>query len=140
MTYAVKVNYPVSKPISEVFDAVVNKEKITQYFVSHSSGDMVAGQTLIWRWEDYNAEGPVKILKVEENQLIQFEWDVQGKLVVVSMFFEEKGKNKTHLTITEEGFELNDKDVKRMLDQTQGWTDFCCSLKAYLYAGINLRG
>lgn len=139
MTHFVKVAYTISKPIDVVFDAIVNKDKIVNFFVSDASGDLEAGKTIIWTWADYNAEGPVHVKKIIENELIEFEWDVQGKMVLVSMVFKEKEGNKTHLTIMENGFELTDKDVKRMLDQTQGWTDFICCLKGYLYAGINLR-
>ena len=29
--------------------------------------------------------------------------------------------------------------IEKALQQTQGWTDFICSMKAFLYCGINLR-
>jgi hypothetical protein len=35
-------------------------------------------------------------------------------------------------------FELNEEGAKTMLGQTDGWTDFMCCLKVYLYTSINL--
>ncbi len=46
---------------------------------------------------------------------------------------------KTNIEISESGFEMKKKENKKALLQTQGWTDFICSLKAYLYTGVNLR-
>ncbi|MFT6850543.1 MAG: hypothetical protein ACJATA_001357 [Sphingobacteriales bacterium] len=34
---------------------------------------------------------------------------------------------------------MNEEGVQRAMRQTQGWTDFICSLKGFLYTGINLR-
>jgi len=53
--------------------------------------------------------------------------------------FSEENKGKTNIEITEDSFEENEEGIKRAMGQTQGWTDFICSLKAYLYTGINLR-
>ena len=45
----------------------------------------------------------------------------------------------TRLVATEGPFERTEEGVKRALGQTQGWTDFSLSLRAYLQHGLNLR-
>lgn len=43
------------------------------------------------------------------------------------------------MTITETGWPMDDEGVARALEQTAGWVDFLCSMKAYLVYGVNLR-
>jgi len=76
---------------------------------------------------------------VIENEQITFDWEASGNKATVSMSLSSKEENKTKLVITENSFEANEKGIAKALQQTQGWTDFICSLKAYLYTGINLR-
>lgn len=51
----------------------------------------------------------------------------------------EADGDKTRITASEAPFALTEEGVARALGQHQGWTDFCCCLKAYLQHGINLR-
>jgi len=74
-----------------------------------------------------------------KNESISFEWDASGKLARVDVVMESVSTNKTTLEITESSYELSEKEVSKALQQMQGWTDFICSLKAYLYTGVNLR-
>jgi hypothetical protein len=43
------------------------------------------------------------------------------------------------VAITEGGWPKGDEGIQRALGQIRGWTDFICSMKAYLQHGINLR-
>jgi len=45
----------------------------------------------------------------------------------------------TKVTIDEHPFELAEEAAVRAIRQTQGWTEFCCGLRAYLEHGIDLR-
>lgn len=139
MINSAKVAYHISKPIDEVFDAIINQEKITKYFISKTTGNLVEGAELTWFWEDYGVQAPVRVTKIVDQSLIEFTWGVDDEMGHVSMVFTEKNEGQMHLEITEGKFDFNEKGVAKMLNQTQGWTDFCCCLKAYLYAGINLR-
>jgi hypothetical protein len=87
MDIDVKVKDKILKPIAEVFDSVVNPQKLSNFFISGASGPLEEGASIIWFFENIGGQLPVTVA----------------------------------------------------LQQTQGWTDFICSMKAFLYGGINLR-
>lgn len=55
------------------------------------------------------------------------------------MLLSSEEKHKIKIFITKDAFEANDEGLKKAFQQTQGCTDFVCSLKAYLYTSMNLR-
>ncbi|TVZ25337.1 uncharacterized protein YndB with AHSA1/START domain [Gillisia sp. Hel_I_86] len=139
MNIQVKVTDHVVRPLEKVFNSIIDPVQITKYFVSNASDQLSEGNKVTWVFKDYNVELNVEVLKVIENEQITFNWEASGikTRVSISLFSEEK--NKTKLVITEDSFETNKEGIAKALQQTQGWTDFICSLKAYLYTGINLR-
>ena len=139
MDIKVDVKDSIAKSIEEVFDAIVNPEQIIKYFASEVSGKLDLGEKVFWSFDDAGVKLEVTILKIEHNKHISFQWEASGKTAVVDIELETKNQNLTDIRIRESSFELNESEVQMALGQTQGWTDFICSLKAYLYAGINLR-
>ena len=139
MEFKVDVTDIIQRNITEVFNAIVQPQQITKYFVSHASSELSTGEKIKWEFSDYSVELEIEVLEVEKDKLIKFSWEAPGKATVVDMNFKVVSQNATELHITESNFEMNEDSVKHALQQTQGWTDFMCSLKAYLYTGINLR-
>ena len=139
MSIQVKVTDHIMRPVEKVFSSIVDPTQITKYFVSNASDKLVEGTQVTWEFKDFNVKLNVDVLKVIENEQITFDWEASGNKARVSMSFSSEGENKTKLVITEDSFEANEKGIAKALQQTQGWTDFTCSLKAYLYTGINLR-
>ncbi len=139
MSIDVKVKDKIFKPIEDVFNAVVNPEKLSGYFVSKSSGPIENGASLTWFFNGEDIIVTVKILAVVKNELIRFEWEASGSKAQVDIEFNRKDNDATVVVITEKSFPFDKAGVAKALQQTQGWTDFICSLKAYLYCGINLR-
>ena len=131
----------ICKPIAEVFDAVINSNKINQYFVSSASADMVEGTSLKWRWEEFNYEADVTVLAVEINKSISFQWIGGGyKLSNVILTFESNAEGTATLIKAEEsGWDFDQKGVETAIQQTEGWTHFLLCMKAYLIHGIDLR-
>ena len=139
MKLDVNVKDIIFKDIHTVFNAIVDKNIITKYFVSHADKNITEGANIAWEWQDFNAKCNVSVLKVETNKQIVFTWegnDIQTKVEIHLNALEE---NKTELIITEKSYNKDEEGIKKVMQQTQGWTDFSCSLKAYLYTGINLR-
>lgn len=139
MSIQVKVSDHILKPIEVVFKAIVDPTKITKYFVSDASDFISEGKNIEWEFRDYNVKLTVDVLKVIKNEQITFDWEASGKKARVSISLISENADKTKITITEDSFEANEDGIAKALQQTQGWTDFICSLKAYLYTGINLR-
>lgn len=139
MSFQVKVSDHIFQPLDKVFSAIEDPNQITKYFVSDASERLAEGKKIIWEFKDYNVKINVEVLKLVNNEQITFNWEANGNKSLVSMSFSSEGKNKTNVVITEDAFEFDVEGIKKAMQQTQGWTDFLCSLKAYLYTGINLR-
>ncbi len=139
MSIQVSVTDYIMRPLDKVFNTVVDPSHITKYFVSDVSDYLSEGKKVIWEFKDYNVKLDVTVLKVIKNQQITFDWEASGDKARVSMSFSSENENKTKLVITEDSFKTNEEGIAKALQQTQGWTDFICSLKAYLYTGIKLR-
>jgi uncharacterized protein YndB with AHSA1/START domain len=133
----VRVEYAIDRPVAEVREAIVDPAKMAQYFISHGSGRMTAGAKLTWAWTDVGAKASVHVREVTDDR-ITFLWAAGGAPTQVTITLTADGA-KTKLVATEGPFERSDDAVARALQQTQGWTDFCCSLRAYLHHGVNLR-
>lgn len=139
-TFDVQVNYGISRSVGEVYQAIVDPLKLSNYFASQTLGDFKEGNTVTWVFDDVDAKCEVHIIRLKDNEEVRFKWNaVAGKMNEVSILLKAEGDNHTNITITESKFDYTKDQIKRAMGQTQGWTDFICSLKAYLYADINLR-
>ena len=136
MKLTAKATLQIQKPVDEVFDAIVNPEHITKYFISRSSGPMETGKKLTWEFGDFSGGFPVNIREVQSNRFVSFVWDQE---TVVDIAFEAQPDNSTVVKITEGEKELNEQNLKWLTDNTFGWGNFLDCLKAYLEYGINLR-
>ncbi len=122
-----------------VYEAIVKSNKITKYFTTRTSGDLVKGEEIIWNFDDVGVTLKIRVLKMDENKSISFSWKASGQPAIVEILIKAEKSNKCTIQILEGPFRKTDEGIQRVLEQTQGWTDFICSLKAYLYTGINLR-
>jgi uncharacterized protein YndB with AHSA1/START domain len=70
-----RVSARISKPVGEVFNAVVNPKKLSGYFTTKrgASAPLVAGTTVTW-W----GEVPVEVDEVETDRRIVLRWDGAG--------------------------------------------------------------
>ena len=68
----INVAMQISKPINEVFEAIVNPEKMCNYFISQSTGRMEEGKNLVWKFPEFDMEFPVNVVKVEQNSFISY--------------------------------------------------------------------
>jgi len=64
------VQTKIMRPVADVFDAVVSKEKMLHYFVDGASGDLTEGATIHWHWNHYG-DNPVVVKKIVQNELIE---------------------------------------------------------------------
>jgi uncharacterized protein YndB with AHSA1/START domain len=139
MDFDVNVRERILKPLNEVFDAVIDPEKMSHYFISRASGPVKAGTTVEWEFADVGAKVSVDVTEVVPNERIVFEWAAAGASSRTTIRFTADGPGVTVVTVNEAKFALDDEGVKRAMGQTAGWTYTLCCLKAYLQFGINLR-
>ncbi len=139
MTLEIKVAYQIQKPVTEVFEAIVDPKKMTNYFISESSGRMEAGKTVFWKFPEFEAEEPIQVEKVVQDNLVSFYWKIDGMDHLTEITLEPKENDSTLVTITEKERENDVAGINWLKGNTEGWANFLCCLKAYLEYGINLR-
>jgi uncharacterized protein YndB with AHSA1/START domain len=136
------VQAKIQRPVKEVFDAVYNPGKLTQYFTTAgASGPLDEGTRVVWRWSDYPHDVPVQVTKVVPNELIALSWEAAGGGydTHVEMRFEALDDSSTLVKITESGWRDDEPGRKASYDNCHGWTQMTCCLKAWAEYGINLR-
>ena len=135
----VKAAIQISKPVGEVFEAIVDPVKMSNYFISESSGRMEEGKKLVWRFPEFDMNVPVRVGKIEKNKYISFYWDSDGIELLSEMALTTKANNSTLVSVTEKSRENDEAGIKWLVGNTEGWANFLACLKAWLEYGINLR-
>ena len=137
----IKTGIQVLKPIGDVFEAIVNPDEMKNYFISKSSGYMKEGKTLTWKFAEMEIEFPVSVVKIEKNKYVAYKWDgaFDGEETLVEINLHAVDNNITFITITEKSKENNDKGIKWLKSNTEGWANFLACLKAWMEYGIHLR-
>lgn len=136
----VKAAIQILKPVSEVFEAIADPGKMSQYFISKSTGRLEEGKVLIWKFPEFDMEFPVKSGKIRKDEYISFYWDSDGNELLVEMTLESKQNGQaTLVSITEKERKNDEAGLKWLVGNTAGWANFLACLKAFLEYGINLR-
>lgn len=136
----VKAALQIQKPVAEVFDAIMDKEKMSNYFISNASENISANKTVHWEFPEFEGSFPVEIGEVIDNKLISFLWESsEGQNIKVDINLEKAPGNNTVVRITEGDMENTEAGVEWLVRNTEGWANFLACLKAYCEHGINLR-
>jgi uncharacterized protein YndB with AHSA1/START domain len=138
-TLEIKAALQMLKPVNEVFDAIIDPVKMSNYFISKSSGKMEEGKKILWRFPEFDMEFPIRVGKIEKDRYISFYWDVDGLELLTEMTLTPRANNSTLVSITEKSRENDEAGIKWLMGNTEGWANFLACLKAYLEYGINLR-
>ena len=126
----------IRKPVTEVFDAVHNPKKLSEYFTTGgASGPLDEGKTVTWDFADFPGAFPVQVKKVVPGQMIVFEWKAgDGDYDTrVEMNFEALDPGSTLVKIGESGW----KDTQEALDN---WYGELSRLDAYALLSQGLPG
>ncbi|MDM5338178.1 SRPBCC family protein [Fictibacillus enclensis] len=130
----------ILKPVNEVFEAFVDPSKIGNFWFSSRSQRWDQGKTITLRYDEYDAQGDMKITEIELNKKIVFHWGTNGEGHRVMITLNELDNSESIIEITEEGFNENDENIiSQMLDNKEGWVYMLTCLKGYLEYGVNLR-
>ncbi|MDE3839114.1 hypothetical protein C0966_07025 [Bacillus methanolicus] len=128
----------ILKPANEVFEAIVGPEKIGNFWFSSSSDRWEQGKTITLRYDEYDAQGDIKVLEVEENKKIVFSWGGYGQETVVTITLNELDHMSTIIEVNESGLKEDDPGiVNKMIGQKEGWVYVLTCLKGYLENGAN---
>ncbi|MCP9198907.1 SRPBCC domain-containing protein [Gramella sp. GC03-9] len=130
----------ISRSREDVFEAIVEPEKMSNYFISESTGRMETGKKLKWRFPEFKAWFDIEVLETSKPESIRYIWEgAEGKDLTVEIKIEEISENKSLVSITEGKMKNDDAGIKWLGQNTAGWANFLACLKAYLEYDINLR-
>lgn len=136
----IKTGLRVAKPAGEVFEAIVDPEKMSNYFISKSSGRMEAGAVLQWSFPEMAMSFPIRVIAAEPGRQVSFAWSTEdGSETIVDMQLKAVDENTTFVVVTEGEKTLSEASLRWLKSNTEGWANFLACLKAFLEYGINLR-
>lgn len=135
----IKCALQIQKPILEVFDAIVNKDKMSQYFIAESTGNMDEGKELVWKFPEFDMEFQIRVGKIIKDNYISYYWLMDNIELLVEMNLTAKENNSTLVSISEKSRNNDVAGLKWLSGNSFGWSNFLACLKAYLEYGINLR-
>jgi uncharacterized protein YndB with AHSA1/START domain len=146
----------IAKPVHEVFEAVADPDKLSNYFTTGGAqGRLETGATVTWDFHDYPGAFPVEVVEVVPGEKIVLLWDAadgeqpvaQGgeiktadyKTKVTMDFTPVDDGARTLVEIREEGWRESQSALDASYGNCMGWTQMLCALKAWVEHRINLR-
>ena len=138
-TLEIETAIGILKTPHEVFEAIVDPARMSNYFISQGSGRLEEGKVIMWRFPEFDFEFPVKVARIEKDSFVSFRWESDGIDLLVEMTLTARGSGSTVVRITEKSRELDEDGLKWLQGNTAGWANFLACLKAWVEYGINLR-
>ena len=131
----------IAKPVAEVFEAVVDPDRLSKFFTTGGArGRLLAGTEVTWDFHDFPGAFPVKVVDIVPNERIVLKWQAEGGLsTTITMTFQSLDDGRTLVRITEEAWPDTPDGAKASFSNCEGWTGMLCAMKAWLEHGINLR-
>jgi len=136
---SIRTKIKILKPASVVFEAIVNPEQMSNYFISKGSARMEAGSKPFWNFPEFEAGFEVRVGKLRPNTYVSFHWDTEVGETLVEINLDERADQSTIVTVTEGVISNNDAGIKWLQGNTEGWANFLACMKAWLEYGIHLR-
>jgi len=131
----------IRRPVSEVFQALVDPDITTNFWFTKSTGRLTPGATVQWTWEMYDATGNFQVKEFEQDRLLVIEWGAVGaSSTTFEARFTPRSGDTTFVDITETGYagETGDEIVNQAIGSMGGFTQMLAALKAFLEHGIVL--
>ncbi|HRN33771.1 MAG TPA: SRPBCC family protein [Saprospiraceae bacterium] len=128
----------IRKPVSLVFQAILDPTITTNFWFTKSNGKLEVGKTVKWEWEMYGVSSNVLTKEIIPNKLISTEWG--DPATTVDYEFTELTDETTYVVIKNYGFkETGDDLIQAVQDNTGGFTTVLDGMKAYLEHNIKLN-
>jgi uncharacterized protein YndB with AHSA1/START domain len=135
----IKVKMQIQRPVHQVFESIINPDKMSYYFIAKSTGPMEEGSELIWLFPESDKECPIRVGKIKKDKYVSFYWMMDEIELLVEMNLKEMDNNSTLVTITEKSRDNDEAGLKWLSHNSFGWANFLTCLKGYMEYKINLR-
>ncbi len=130
----------IRKPANEVFEAFVDPAKIGKFWFSSSSERWEQGKAITLRYDEYGAQGEIRVIELQAGRKIVFRWGYGAEGHLVTILLTDLDGASTVVEVNEEGFAEDDERlIGNLLDNKEGWVYTLTCLKGYLEYGANLR-
>jgi uncharacterized protein YndB with AHSA1/START domain len=137
-TPTVEVQMLIRKPVSVVFQAMIDPAITSRFWFSRSTGSLEAGKTITWTWDMYGISTVVTVGEVIENKKVSFQW--RNPATWVDVEFVALKEDQTYVVIKNYGFhESGEALIEVIKDSTGGFTTVLDSMKTFLEFGIQLN-
>ena len=136
-----QVQLKIRKPVAQVFEAVVDHRKLSGYFIETSTGPLVSGVTVMWKFPELDEAFPVTGREVVQNERVVFEWPsaVGEGVNSVEIVFKPMNGEETMVQISESGWPETQAGITASQGNAGGWMHMLAVMKGSLEYGINLR-
>ena len=134
-----RASIEILKPIEEVFEAILDPDKMSNYFIEESTGRLEEGITIEWKFPEFQDVFPVTGIIIQPFNYISFDWSGGEEGMKVEIFLETYKEIFTVVRVKESFMPNNEAGINQAIGQTEGWSNFLACLKANLEYGINLR-
>lgn len=130
----------VRRPVSLVFEALVDPAITTRFWFSRGSARLDAATDVRWDWDTYSVSAQVHVLAVETNRRIQLEWAAPGGATMVEWIFTPRADDTTFVSVANWGFTgAQDEIATQAIGSTEGFALVLAGLKAFLEHGVILN-
>jgi uncharacterized protein YndB with AHSA1/START domain len=135
-----KAQIQIQKPSTTVFQAIVDPDHMSHYFILNSNGVLETGKSVIWHFPEFAQEDcPVHVKRIQPDAHIEFVWGTSEEATTVTINLITQADASTVVHVVEGEKPNNEQGLKWLVGNTEGWANFLACLKAYLEYGINLR-
>jgi uncharacterized protein YndB with AHSA1/START domain len=138
-TLEIKVAMQIQRPPHQVFESIINPDKMSYYFISKSSGMMENGAELIWNFPEFETDFPIRVGTLKKDKYISFYWTIDQAELLVEIHLKKQEDNSTLVTIIEKSRPNDEAGLKWLSGNSFGWANFLTCLKGYMEYKINLR-
>lgn len=136
----------IARPSSEVFEAIVDPEQLSQYFTTGGArGRLEADNDVVWDFHDFPGAFPVTVLESIPFRRIVIQWEAsnaanESATTMVTFELEPLDDDtRTLVTITESSWTVSADGAKAAFGNCEGWTGMLAAMKVWLEHGLNLR-
>lgn len=138
--HEIKQGIQIFNPVHEVYEAVADPAKMSNYFLESGSARLDSGNTVTWRFAEVNADFSIKVVEAIADKKLAYRWDNDGVETLCEITFRPTLEGAaTVVEIKESEHDGGDKLINWLKGNSEGWSNFLTSLKAYCEYGINLR-
>ncbi|MET0544907.1 MAG: SRPBCC domain-containing protein, partial [Caulobacterales bacterium] len=125
---AAKAEMLIHRPAQDVFDAFVQPDMLTKFWLSKASAALAPHETTHWEFMVKGASTDIRVECFDPPERLFFRFADDSK---VELCFKERDDGSTHVTV--KNFEL--RNAEAAVDSTEGFTLVLSDLKTLLETG-----